>query len=101
MNILIGVRLRETAPADDYKLVDLFARVGDLVLVETRRRAARRRGAPAAAGRCRSTSATSSTGGCCAWPPSTRRASTASGASARQRGRRDRAGHRPRAAACP
>ncbi len=32
---LIGVRLRETAPADDYKLVDLFARVGDLVLVET------------------------------------------------------------------
>jgi len=32
---LIGVRLRETAPADDYKLVDLFARVGDLVLVES------------------------------------------------------------------
>src|SRR5712691_3066848 len=32
---LIGIRLRETAPADDYKLVDLFARVGDLVLVET------------------------------------------------------------------
>ena len=32
---LIGVRLREPAPADDYKLVDLFARVGDLVLVET------------------------------------------------------------------
>ncbi|MBM3218197.1 MAG: stage 0 sporulation protein [Candidatus Rokubacteria bacterium] len=32
---LIGVRLRERAPADDYKLVDLFARVGDLVLVET------------------------------------------------------------------
>ena len=32
---LIGVRLRETAQADDYKLVDLFARVGDLVLVET------------------------------------------------------------------
>jgi len=32
---LVGVRLRETAPADDYKLVDLFVRVGDLVLVET------------------------------------------------------------------
>src|SRR5919106_5663703 len=32
---LIGVRLREPAPAEDYKLVDLFARVGDLVLVET------------------------------------------------------------------
>jgi cell fate regulator YaaT (PSP1 superfamily) len=32
---LIGVRLRETATADDYKLVDLFARVGDHVLVET------------------------------------------------------------------
>jgi cell fate regulator YaaT (PSP1 superfamily) len=32
---LIGVRLRETAPADDYKIVDLFARVGDHVLVET------------------------------------------------------------------
>src|SRR4051812_50149770 len=32
---LIGVRLRETASADDYKIVDLFARVGDLVLVET------------------------------------------------------------------
>ena len=32
---LIGVRLRETAPADDYKIVDLFARAGDLVLVET------------------------------------------------------------------
>src|SRR5437870_3908149 len=32
---LIGVRLRETATADDYKLVDLFARVGDFVLVET------------------------------------------------------------------
>ena len=32
---LIGVRLREGAPADDYKLVDLLARVGDLVLVET------------------------------------------------------------------
>jgi cell fate regulator YaaT (PSP1 superfamily) len=32
---LIGVRLRETAPADDYKIVDLFARVGNHVLVET------------------------------------------------------------------
>jgi cell fate regulator YaaT (PSP1 superfamily) len=32
---LIGVRLRETASADDYKLVDLFARVGEFVLVET------------------------------------------------------------------
>jgi cell fate regulator YaaT (PSP1 superfamily) len=32
---LIGVRLRETTPAEDYKLVDLFARAGDLVLVET------------------------------------------------------------------
>ena len=32
---LIGVRLRQTAPADDYKIVELFARVGDHVLVET------------------------------------------------------------------
>jgi cell fate regulator YaaT (PSP1 superfamily) len=32
---LIGVRLRETAPADDYKITELVARVGDLVLVET------------------------------------------------------------------
>src|SRR5919106_2067494 len=32
---LIGVRLREGAPADDYKLVDVQAGVGDLVLVET------------------------------------------------------------------
>ena len=32
---LIGIRLREPERADDYKLVDLFARVGDLVLVET------------------------------------------------------------------
>src|SRR5919201_681376 len=32
---LIGVRLRESAPADDYKVVDVVARVGDLVLVET------------------------------------------------------------------
>lgn len=32
---LIGVRLRETAAADDYKLVDAIARVGELVLVET------------------------------------------------------------------
>src|SRR5712691_2669348 len=32
---LIGVRLREPATADDYKLVDMMARVGDLVLVET------------------------------------------------------------------
>src|SRR6266581_530314 len=32
---LIGVRLRETAQADDYKIVELFARVGELVLVET------------------------------------------------------------------
>ena len=32
---LIGVRLREGAPADDYKLVDLFVRPGTLVLVET------------------------------------------------------------------
>ena len=32
---LIGVRLREPEKADDYKLVDLFARVGDLVLVES------------------------------------------------------------------
>src|SRR5438105_1306991 len=32
---LIGVRLRETVPADDYKLVGMMARVGDLVLVET------------------------------------------------------------------
>jgi cell fate regulator YaaT (PSP1 superfamily) len=32
---LIGVRLRETAPADDYKITELLARVGDHVLVET------------------------------------------------------------------
>jgi cell fate regulator YaaT (PSP1 superfamily) len=32
---LIGVRLRESAPADDYKLVGLRASVGDLVVVET------------------------------------------------------------------
>ena len=32
---LIGIRLREVAAADDYKLVDVEARVGDLVLVET------------------------------------------------------------------
>ncbi|HYE93172.1 MAG TPA: regulatory iron-sulfur-containing complex subunit RicT, partial [Terriglobales bacterium] len=32
---LIGVRLRETATADDYKLVDAFYHVGALVLVET------------------------------------------------------------------
>ena len=32
---LIGIRLREPASADDYKITDLFARVGDLVLVET------------------------------------------------------------------
>ncbi len=32
---LIGVRLRPAAPADDYKLAELDAHVGDLVLVET------------------------------------------------------------------
>src|SRR5262245_38290947 len=32
---LIGVRLRKGAPTDDYKIVDLDAHVGDLVLVET------------------------------------------------------------------
>jgi cell fate regulator YaaT (PSP1 superfamily) len=32
---LIGVRLREPASADDYKITELVARVGDLVLVET------------------------------------------------------------------
>ena len=32
---LIGVRLHESAQADDYKLVDLDAHVGDLVVVET------------------------------------------------------------------
>ena len=33
---LVGVRLRETAPADDYKLVgDLPLHVGDIVVVET------------------------------------------------------------------
>ena len=32
---LIGVRLREPASADDYKITDMIARVGDLVLVET------------------------------------------------------------------
>jgi len=33
--LLIGIRLREGMPADDYKLVDLQLHVGDLVLVET------------------------------------------------------------------
>ena len=32
---LIGIRLREGVPADDYKLVDLTLHVGDLVVVET------------------------------------------------------------------
>ena len=33
---LIGIRLRDTATADDYKLVDdLAVRVGDVVVVET------------------------------------------------------------------
>src|SRR5262249_60179547 len=33
---LVGVRLRDTAPADDYKLVgDLVLHVGDVVRVET------------------------------------------------------------------
>jgi cell fate regulator YaaT (PSP1 superfamily) len=32
---LIGVRLREGAPAEDYKIPDLDAHVGDLVIVET------------------------------------------------------------------
>ena len=32
---LIGVRLRESTIADDYKLVDIDAHVGDLVIVET------------------------------------------------------------------
>jgi cell fate regulator YaaT (PSP1 superfamily) len=32
---LVGVRLRETAPADDYRVADLELHVGDLVLVET------------------------------------------------------------------
>jgi cell fate regulator YaaT (PSP1 superfamily) len=32
---LIGVRLREVMPADDYKVVDVEARVGDLVIVES------------------------------------------------------------------
>jgi cell fate regulator YaaT (PSP1 superfamily) len=32
---LIGVRLRETAQADDYRLAELEARVGDLVVVDT------------------------------------------------------------------
>src|SRR2546428_7123616 len=32
---LIGVRLHESAQADDYKLVDLDAHVGDIVMVET------------------------------------------------------------------
>jgi cell fate regulator YaaT (PSP1 superfamily) len=31
---LVGIRLRETSAADDYKLVDVEARVGDLVVVE-------------------------------------------------------------------
>jgi len=37
---LIGVRLREGAPAEDYKIVDLEAHVGDLVLVEAQNGAA-------------------------------------------------------------
>jgi cell fate regulator YaaT (PSP1 superfamily) len=32
---LVGVRLRPAAPADDYKVAELDAHVGDLVLVET------------------------------------------------------------------
>jgi cell fate regulator YaaT (PSP1 superfamily) len=32
---LVGIRLREPAPADDYKLIDLEVHVGDLVVVET------------------------------------------------------------------
>jgi cell fate regulator YaaT (PSP1 superfamily) len=32
---LVGVRLREPAPTEDYKLVDLDVHVGDLVVVET------------------------------------------------------------------
>ena len=33
---LVGVRLRDTAPADDYKLVgDVVLHVGDVVSVET------------------------------------------------------------------
>jgi cell fate regulator YaaT (PSP1 superfamily) len=32
---LIGIRLRETAPADDYRVAELELHVGDLVLVET------------------------------------------------------------------
>jgi cell fate regulator YaaT (PSP1 superfamily) len=32
---LIGIRLRETAPADDYRMADLVLRVGDLAVVET------------------------------------------------------------------
>jgi cell fate regulator YaaT (PSP1 superfamily) len=32
---LIGIRLREGSPADDYKMVDLQLHVGDLALVET------------------------------------------------------------------
>ena len=32
---LIGIRLRDTASADDYKLVGLEAHVGDIVMVET------------------------------------------------------------------
>ncbi len=82
---LIGVRLRETAPADDYKIVDLFARLGDLVLVET---AAEPRSARCGArgGPCRSTGATSSTAAWCASPRTTKSASTASAASARRAG---------------
>jgi cell fate regulator YaaT (PSP1 superfamily) len=33
--LLIGIRLREGLPADDYKVVDLQLHVGDLVVVET------------------------------------------------------------------
>jgi cell fate regulator YaaT (PSP1 superfamily) len=34
-DFLVGIRLRETAAADDYRLADLELHVGDLVLVET------------------------------------------------------------------
>jgi cell fate regulator YaaT (PSP1 superfamily) len=34
-DFLVGVRLRETAQADDYRVADLELHVGDLVLVET------------------------------------------------------------------
>src|SRR5207244_2856980 len=80
---LIGVRLHASAQADDYKLVDLDAHVGDLVMVEIANgtaigevRRPRRELPESKRGRLYSES--------CGWPARRRCASTASAASARR-----------------